>query len=388
MLGNEPIPAASLADRLRIGWATPWNHRSAIARSASEFAYELSRRGHSVTVLRTEVGERLALPPRPAPGGVFALAACTAYDLRTHFDVVVAQVGDTADVPDAITDRLRDADFFGVFHDASVGDRDGHGEDTPPPGGSFRQDAAQGSRRRPTIEWLARRMVGAVAHGEDYAWRLREACPGPVATIPLAFTALHPPAPPPWDYMLVAVIGVLGPDRRIDQLVTAIAASPILRYRCRIRIIGHATAAARARLVRQAEVAGIATPEFTGRVSDAELRWRLRGVDVICCLRNPVLENASASLSLAQGSGRPALVSNHGCYAEVPADTVLACDPEHEARDVLVHLETLLVDPSRGIEVGRRAREFARWRHTPSAYVDQLLPLLADVVARRRVRAS
>ena len=48
--------------RARIGWATPWNMQSAIAQSASEVATELTKRGHTVTVLRTETGAWWDLP--------------------------------------------------------------------------------------------------------------------------------------------------------------------------------------------------------------------------------------------------------------------------------------------------------------------------------------
>ena len=109
----------------------------------------------------------------------------------------------------------------------------------------------------------------------------------------------------------------------------------------------------------------------------------MRDVDAICCLRNPVLEGASASLLLAMSSGRPTLVTNHGSYAEAPEHAVLRCSPDHEARDVSRHLERLLDDPTRFAAMGRRARAHLRQRHTPSAYVDALLPLLEEAIARR-----
>ncbi len=400
-MADDEIPRPPATGALRIGWATPWNHRSAIAQSACEVAFELNRRGHAVTVLRSEVGEALALPPRPVPGPIFDLADCTPYDLRENFDVVVAHIGDHYNFHGAIPQRLGDTKVVGIFHDAFIvnlangwldGDdvairallRQTYGEDTLPAGEPFWLDVVDASRRRPMVEWLARRMAGAVAHAEHYAPRLRDACPGPVAVIPLAFTTPDlPPAPPRDDRVMVGVIGTPNPNKRVDQLIMAIAASPVLRQRCRIRIIGEATAAARDHLGGLAEAVGVTTPQFTGWVTDDDLRWQLRDVDVVSCLRNPVLEGASASLILAQCSGRPTLVSDHGCYAEVPPDTVLSCAPDHEARDVIAHLERLAADPSAASETGRRAREFARRRHTPAAYVDKLLPLLADVAARQ-----
>jgi glycosyltransferase involved in cell wall biosynthesis len=385
---------------LRIGWASPWNERSAIAQSASEVAFELSRRGHVITVLRTEVDEALTLPPRASPGPINALANFLPHQLRQDFDVVVAHIGDHYGFHGALLSRLPDVDVVGIFHDVFLADlawmlldgneaairalRQTYGEDTWPVGEPFFNDPREVMRQRPMLEWLARQTVGAVAHAEHYAQRLRDACSGPVAVIPLAFTTPDlPPPPVPWNRLTIGVVGHANANKRIDQLIMAIGASPILRSCCRIRIMGEASPDERERLRWLARTARIGAPEFTGWVSNEELRWQLRDVDVMSCLRNPILEGSSAALVLAQSSGRPTLVTGHGSYAEVPANTVLACSPEHEARDVTGHLERWLADPTPGVALGQRARAYALRRHAPEAYADALLILLKEVVARR-----
>jgi glycosyltransferase involved in cell wall biosynthesis len=389
--------------RLRIGWATPWNGRSAIASSAAEVAFTLAQQGHELTVLRTETGEWADLPPKSAPGLVQPLASLDDAALRASFDVIVAQIGDHYGFHGAIIRRLDAVNMVGVFHDAYlVNLANGHAQQL---GGepALRQlvletygesalhsdeplwtNLEEIARRRPMLEWLARRTVAAVAHSGHYAARLRSACPGPVATIPLAFTAPGlPPPPPPGSRMTIAAIGHANPNKRIDQILMAIGASPILRGRCRLRVIGEATPAERERLTAVAVAARAAAPEFTGWVTDDALRGQLRDVDVISCLRNPVLEGASASLVVALASGRPTLVTDHGCYAEVPPDTVMACRPTDEALDAMRHLEHLLADPAWGAAMGTRGRALAAERHAPSAYAKALLPLLEEVVADR-----
>ena len=159
------------------------------------------------------------------------------------------------------------------------------------------------------LEWLAPHTVAAVAHADHYAARLRAACPGPVEVIPLAMEFRDlPPPPPPWSRMTVAVIGHANPNKRIDQVILAVAASPMLRRCCRIRVIGSATEEARERLSAYARTLEIQPPEFTGWVSDEELRWQLRDVDVICCLRYPVLEGG-----LGVPDPRPCLRPAHPC---------------------------------------------------------------------------
>jgi hypothetical protein len=391
---------------LRIGWASPWNARSAIAQSASEVAFELYRRGHAVTVLRTEVGEPLTLPPRPAPGAVYTLADYSPDHLRGLFDVIVAHIGDHYGFHGVLPSRLQDVDMVGIFHDAFIADlaigwlagngaairdllRQTYGEDTWPAGTPFHSDLRDAARRRSMLEWLARQTVAAVAHAEHYAGRLRESCPGPVAVIPLAFTVPElPPPPAPWSRLQIGVVGHANANKRIDQLILAVAASPALRSWCRIRVIGEATSEERERLTRLAHMAQVTPPGFTGGVTDEDLLWQLRDVDVISCLRNPVLEGASASMVLAMSSARPTLVTCHGSYADLPADTVLACSPEYEARDVMRHLEKILRDPYHAAAMGQRARTLALQRHAPSSYVDALMPLLEEVVARQPGRSA
>jgi glycosyltransferase involved in cell wall biosynthesis len=129
----------------------------------------------------------------------------------------------------------------------------------------------------------------------------------------------------------------------------------------------------RAALVALARSLGVPEPEFTGWVDDADLSRHLAAVDAICCLRNPVLEGASASLILAMRTGRPVLVSDHGPYAEIPDGLVLKCRPGREATDVRLHLEALLADPAPARAMAERARAYAEATFTAGAYAPRLL---------------
>ncbi|WP_338665649.1 glycosyltransferase [Pararoseomonas sp. SCSIO 73927] len=393
---------------LRIAWAGPWNERSAIAAFGQGMAEELTARGHEVTVLRTELGAGAGLPPRPAPGAVHRIEALDDGAIERGFDVLVAQIGDNHGFHGALLDRISPLMTVGVFHDAFILNlavqhvlaseddaalrrlvRAVHGEEGLHEGEPIWTDLAEVARRRPMLEWLARRCAGAVAHAAHYAPRLAAACPGPTATIPLAFEVPDlPPPPARWNRMTVAAIGHANPNRQLDQVITAIGASGALRERCRLRVIGAADAAERERLTALAALLGVDPPEFTGWVSDEDLRWRLRDVDAIACLRNPVLEGASASVILALSSGRPTLVTNHGCYAELPGDTVLACRPEAEALDAMRHLEWVQANPADAAGLGARGQALARTRHSFHAYADALLPLLEEVVRGRPRREA
>lgn len=386
---------------LRIGWAAPWNTSSAIAQSAAEVAFELASRGHAVTVLRTETAPFLDYPQREAPGSVLRLSQCPTDELMRDFDVIVGHFGDHHGFHGALLPRLADLGVVGIMHDACIphllsdfvnNDEaafrrlvlDTYGDGAVAEGAPLWTDLSEIARRRPMLEWVARRTVGAIAHAEHYAARLRDACPGPVAVVPLAFSVPDlPPPPASWRQMTISVVGHANANKRIDQVIMAVGASYLLRERCRLRIIGQATEAERERLMNLARALEVAPPDFLGWVDDEELAYRLRDVDVMSCLRNPVLEGASASLVLALASGRPTLITGHGCYAEVPPDAALVCSPASEALDVMRHLERLVATPDLGAAVGKRAQAFVQDRHTAANYCDVLLPLLEEVVSRR-----
>jgi glycosyltransferase involved in cell wall biosynthesis len=397
--------------RLRIGWATPWNERSAIARVNFMVAAELVNRGHAVTVLRTEAADALQMPPLDVTWPVWNMCDTPDEVLLRDFDFVVAHVGDNYGFHAALVDRLGAIGAVGVFHDlflanllqSAVALRGGdetelrravdetYDPSAWPPGQPFiaMGNLREVAERRPMLEWFAKRTIAAIAHAGHYAGRLRAACPGPVAVIPLVCTATDfPPPPPPSGRMVVSTVGHANANRRIDQITLAIGASPILRCRCRLRVIGEITSEERGRLEYLAQLSKIAPIEFTGWIDNDELWWRLRDVDAICCLRDPILEGASASLLLALASGRPTLVSHHGCYAEIPEDAVMRCEPGAEAFAVMRHLEQLLADPAHGRAIGARAQAFATGNHTPSAYTTSLLAFLEDIAVRRQIHAA
>lgn len=394
---------------LRIGWAAPWNTSSAIAHSASRVAFELAERGHSVTVLRTEVGPTLDLPARAAPGLIRSLSEYQTHELVRDFDVLVGHFGDHFAFHGQLLPRLSELDLVGIFHDAAVphlfsgwavsdektaGDfhgfmrglvRECYG-DALAEGTLLWNDLADVASRYPLVEWIARRTVGAIAHANHYAWRLQRACPGPVAVIPLAYPVENVPMPPPaWSRTVIAIVGHANPNKRIDQVILAVSSSYILRERCRIRVIGEAVISEREKLTALALRLGVVPPEFTGWVSDEELLSKLRDVDVIACLRKPVIEGASASVVLALMSKRPTLVNHHGCYAEIPSDAALHCSPDQEALDIMLHLEHVVREPAFGMSTGLKGQEFAAVRHSAKAYVDALEPFLEKVVVLRPV---
>jgi hypothetical protein len=181
---------------LKIAWLTPWSAQSAIARSAASVATELEKRGHEVTVLRTETGSALELPPLPASRDVHALAHWSAHDIRRQFDVAVAHVGDHFGFHGALLPKLNELSFIGIFHDAFLADLayvwlDGneealraivaqtYGGTAWPPGEAFMHDLGAVMQQRPcsngwrAMQWPAWLMRSTTRIGSGIHARVR-----------------------------------------------------------------------------------------------------------------------------------------------------------------------------------------------------------------------
>ena len=382
--------------RRRIAWACPWNARSAIAGFGVLVVAELAARGHEVTVFRTETGEMLGLPPRWAPGPVVPLRDTVPELVARDHDALIVNLGDQYGQHGAAVGALLRVPAMAILHDAFLADlyigwaeherghsvhpdvlRAVYGPAEAESAHPFTLPLDEMAARRPMIEWFAAFAAGAVVHANHYADRVRSVCPGPVDVIPLAFEGYAlPPAREIGPEVVVATVGHVNRNKRVADMLRAMAGSAPIRERVRYRLIGPVEPAERAALGELARSLGVPEPEFTGWVEEADMPRHLAAVDAICCLRNPVLEGASASLILAMRSGRPVLVSDHGPYADVPDGLLLKCRPGHEATDVRLHLEALLADPAPARAMAERARAYAAETFTAGRYVDRLLALV------------
>jgi glycosyltransferase involved in cell wall biosynthesis len=364
---------------MRLVWAGPWNERSAIATFGSKIVQELTRRGHEVEVLRTEAAQELGLPPLHASCPVRAVQDCDLGPLIRDVDGVIVNIGDHYGYHSGGIPLLFHAAPLLVLHDAALsgfthGWRLALGED------SWRIDQMCGHDG--SVAPFCALASGVVVHSSHYRAAAEAACSGPVATIPLAWAAADLPPPRAiGDRLVVTTVGHVNRNKRVDEILRAIGTSARLRDRVLYVAAGPVEEPEQERLLALARHVGARPPHFTGWVPDEVLRMIIAGTDVACCLRDPALEGGSASLVLALLSGRPTLVSNHASYADVPDGLVLKCPPGDEAAAVQHHLETILDDPASARAMGEQARKYAQRQHSPSAYVDSLLPAL-DAAAR------
>ena len=376
----------------RIAWATPWNARSAIAEFSVHVVAELKRRGHEVTILRTETGASLELDDLPFDGTVEKLETMSISSLGWTFDHIVGNVGDNFAFHGALPRVMDELPILGLFHDGliahladpwarSMGDfPDGSRiladviyDRALPDAVPFWLPLAEMADRRPMLEWLAGTVAGAFTHSDYWSARLRNATPGKVTTHPLTMPDHLMPPPPAWSgRVVIATIGHVNQNKRADQILSAIASDPVLRSLCEYRLLGHVEEGERARLSRLARLLGLDQPLFTGWIEIEELRRQVADVHVLSCLRHPIFETGSASLILAMRSGRPVLVSNEGVYGDVDDEAVLKCTPGNEAPDIARHLLSLMRNPQQQDTIAQSAISYVERANSLISYVDAL----------------
>jgi glycosyltransferase involved in cell wall biosynthesis len=386
---------------LRIGWASPWNMHSAIAQSGVSVVTELARRGHAVDILRTEVGEYLDLEPRPAPGPIRRLHDTDPGTVRREHDAIVVNLGNHYGLHGALLNTLPHLGAVVILHDRFYADlvqgaftaRDSwptlrrmvrltYGDNAISDDQPFYLPTEDMLATRSMLEWFAGLAVGAVVHAKHYATAVRDVCPGPVITIPLAYPdpGFRPPAPMGNDVTIVT-IGHVNRNKCCDRVIMAMARFEELRQRCRYRLLGPYEESERQRLLALAHQFGVAPPELMGWIPENDLLREVEMADIISCLRNPVLEGGSASVIFGMLSGRPLLVSDHGIYGEIPDDLVFKCRPGEEVIDVAENLLKILRDPGAAQARGLLACDYARKQHSPCTYVDGLVPFLEQAIS-------
>jgi glycosyltransferase involved in cell wall biosynthesis len=388
----------------RLAWCGPWNNRSAIAAFGQSIVSEMLARHHEVTVFRTEVGDALNEEPLPTSVPVHNLDAANIRALSLSFDGVVANIGNHYPFHGSLIHLLERTPCLVIFHDGLIADlargwayaaaagetslrtlvRQLYGEDTWKAETHYWDwDRAEYLvSTRPMTEWLTPLAAGIVTHSEFWASRMQAACSGKVDVVPLAFPDFQVSLPREHQgRLIIGTIGHFNPNKRVDQVLRAIASDPVLRDRCEYRLLGPISDPDRERLVRLSAELGIAPPRFSGWLSDEDLKAAIAEIDVIACLRYPIIEAGSASLVTALYTARPTLVSWHGAYAEVPDDAVLPCAPGQEAADIAAHLQNILAEPVAALALGRRARAYALKFHSAAYYVDRLLPAIAAATA-------
>ena len=226
-----------------------------------------------------------------------------------------------------------------------------------------------------------------ITHNEGELPRLRRQSSAPVWYVPLAGAGsadMLPGQRGNGDRLRLIVFGHLGANRRLREILAALAATPV-RERYRLDIYGKITDQD---LIEAAILEhGLADQvSLHGYVPAAQLDEALAQADLALNLRFPTMGEASSSQLRIWANGLPSLVTRAGWYAGLSPDWVGFVRPSEEAADIQAHLMAFATNPEPYLRQGRAGRDRVDQQHSASAYAAALLGIAAEVAAAPSVQ--
>ncbi|MDX6611478.1 MAG: hypothetical protein QOD75_664 [Blastocatellia bacterium] len=237
----------------------------------------------------------------------------------------------------------------------------------------------------PLTELATENALGIVVHTQPAFESLNQPGAPPLLSLPLAFAVPVGNASPhsrsrkgETPYRLI-LFGYIGRNRRLDAVLQALADFP-QRDKFRLDIYGAILddeKQIRAR-IRALGLRNIVT--LHGFTAEAALDEALAAADLAINLRYPTMGEASGSQLRIWAHALPALVTNVGWYATLPAATVAFVRPgADEVADIQSSLRAFLDDPERFARMGQAGFEVLRQDHSPADYAASLLEFAAEV---------
>lgn len=394
---------------------TPTVKTSAIGRMTCLVSHALVAQGHEVVIVRTESDALLSRPShdfgtRMIPWNdeqqvLHAAGQC---------DIAVYQVGDNYLYHEGCVAWLARLPGVVCLHDFFVGHmfyawaqknmdaansilKHWYGDDVVKRFFKYPDNPAfiEGTKdKAPLSEWIASQALGVITHSRWGTPRLARSCAGPVSVVPLAYDAPGESLatsgyePNKFGRMKLLTIGHINGNKRVANVIRAIAASPLLKQNVVYRLVGSIDPETVLELSALANGSRV-NLVISGAVDDAELAHAVGEADVMSCLRWPSLEAASASAIEAMLYGKATVVTDTGFYSEIPDDCVEKISHEDEINEIRATLERLYSSPGARAALGERARQWASSTYSADNYARQLVEVsVASQKSRPRVNAK
>ena len=382
---------------MRIGWATPFNVRSAIGKFSKMVCEELATRGHEVDIIRIESGPELGLDQIASDLCVLNASNCDV----DEYDALVVNFGNHVPYHAQLISLLAQRAPIGVFHDMEMRDfewglMDRHGMNFPYLHGVKQEIAATDYSdmvdpdARPVLATLAAMTSGAIIHGPHYRETIAAFCPGTVDVVRLCFpdTGTARKASRPAAKPRVTIFGMINENKQASRVIEALA---LIRARfgdVELHLAGAAESRIRDALLAQARKLGLKPPIFHGYVSDSVLQDIIESSHAVCCLRYPVTEGGSASLVTALFRARPLVISDVASYSMVPDDLAAKVSYGTDPADLAEALARIFSAPEEAAEKAERARMWADEQYSARTYVDVIEPLLLVLPEREPLTST
>jgi glycosyltransferase involved in cell wall biosynthesis len=166
---------------------------------------------------------------------------------------------------------------------------------------------------------------------------------------------------------VVVTVGHINSNRRVSSVLRVFADDHRLRNQVKYVVVG----------TRE--------PHCDRQLHELIRRHSLHHADLCINLRWPTFESGSASLAEEMLYGKPVIVTDSGCYREIPDDCVWKISPEREVEELAAALRKLVSDSQARRALGARARDFAEKHFRPSLYAAGLLRFAWEVQNLRPV---
>lgn len=405
---------------MKIAWYTPFSAGSAIGRFSHLVVNALRRRGAEVLIIRSEAKtQAIRNVPPICPNEHWAWATDVDRNPAAQlagYDLVVYNLGDHYEYHAYCFEHQQQAPGLTILHDyclhhalhhhrAATGARYGtyrdqlHLEAGKEAVAAYDEAFACGKdqfwwhheiARFPVYRWAMQNTLGVVTHADFYRELVAQRVGCPTRTIPLAYDTpaaeVNEEASPSDDKLTIITIGAVNNNKRYHAVIQAIAASPLLRERCRYRIVGPYDET-RHKMIQDAIAAQPTPPDvtMTGQVDRKTLGMELAQADIISCLRYPALEGASASVIEGLLTAKPVVVCDTGCYREIPDEMVYKISPQREHAQLVATLEQIVRNYDAARARAAQAKQWAAARHAPDQYAANLLEYAAEVLYNQPV---
>jgi len=373
---------------------SPLANTSAIGRVTALIAPALVDLGHALTLVRTEQRHLLSAQPHACTAPIIEWTDEPAVEEATRdADALIYQIGNNYDfhcgglhwlskrpgivcLHDFVVAHLfagwaetrrREADeVLHSWYGASVAQSFFAARD-------HREFIDTASRDHPMTEWICAMARGVISHSRWGMPRVLRstAWPARVAALPYSAPAARPAAERSGHKVKILTVGHANVNKRIESVIRAIGESAELRDRICYQICGRIEPRYALELARVARTAGVRL-RVSGEIDDLGLQKAMNEADIVCSLRWPSLEAASATAIEGMLYGKAMVVTDTGFYSELPDDCVCKISIDDEIRELRQVLEQLLADPSACHAMAARAQRWAGATFTVHSYAEQI----------------
>jgi glycosyltransferase involved in cell wall biosynthesis len=200
----------------------------------------------------------------------------------------------------------------------------------------------------------------------------------------------------PGDAVVVGAFGGVTPEKRIPQLLRAIAALAPRHPNVHLLLVG--ATAEHYDVRKDAEASGIGERvHVTGFVADEDLPTHLHAADICACLRWPTNRETSASWLRCLAAGQATMITELAHLGDVPTldprgwrvlDTsrqtrepvAVSIDILDEDQSLQLALERLVSDDRLRVQLGRSARAWWTSHHQLTTTADAYMDVIRDAI--------